>query len=160
MPVSGLSTESYSTSSGGFRQRRATPQALAELANGRDARAEERTSILSLADWGDNSETNGDSSDGAAGFSYLYRPQFDLLGLMAATPGLTESVVAGAGNSQSSDFLDDLNWLYLSFPSEPVKASGNAIAKAGSKWTASLPRGSSSSIRAVNAAYESSLDFA
>lgn len=161
MPVSSLSTDSYSTSSGRFKQRRAALQALADLTNAGDAGA---SSVFFPTDSRNHPATSGDSTEDAESFSHFHRATADLLGLMARTPALVASGLAvAAGNPQSADFLDDLSWLYRSFPSEEGYVSANPLAESLSDAQISpspLSRGQSTSVPAANAAYERSVDFA
>jgi hypothetical protein len=132
MQLPSLSTSSYSTPNGRYKERR-TPIGAAT------------NSVRFPVESRDIPATFEVSGAGVNNVSYIYKPMADLLGLIA------DSGAAAFGGSVdapiASDFLGDLSWLFS--PRDPASAAPTASASTGSGL-----------VLAANAAYENSMHLA
>jgi hypothetical protein len=140
MQLSSLSTSSYSTPNGRYKERRAAPRTIGAATS----------SVRFPVGSRDSAATSEVSAAGVNNVSYIYKPVADLLGLIAdSDPVFGSSVEAPS----ASDFLGDLSWLL-----SPRGASGRAATAASA--SVGLRIAQFSSVLAANAAYESSMDAA
>jgi hypothetical protein len=138
MQLSSLSTSSYSTPNGRYKERRAGVGAALSSVRFPDQSR-------------DISPTFEVSAAGVNNVSYIYKPMADLLGLIADSDA---GAFRGSAEAPSApDFLGDLSWLFS------PRGAGDAAAPAASPSAGSAIR-PFSSVLAANAAYESSMHLA
>jgi len=132
MQLSSLSTSSYSTPSGRYKERRTTIGAAI-------------SSLRFPVESRDIPTTFEVSAPGVNNVSYIYKPMADLLGLIADSDA---GVFGGSLDAPTaSDYLGDSSW-----PFSPRSAS-DAVAPVRAS-------AGSGSVLAANAAYESSMHLA
>jgi hypothetical protein len=138
MQLSSLSTSSYSTPNGRYKERRASVGAAT-------------SSVHFPVESRDIPATFEVSAAGVNNVSYIYKPLADLLGLIADAEAGAFGGSLDAPNSP--DFLGDLSWLFS------PRGASDAAAPAASASAGSGIR-PFSSVLAANAAYESSMHLA